>query len=309
MRAGSRQHRFRPAHHERHSHRFAGGHEVGASAFVSDGVARFDNGPGSDDRTEQRLSAYSAHVQAQLSPAWRTLLRAGTSRDEAESLDTAFGGRFVTDQAQALWQNTFALGKTAALVAGAEYVRQEIDTTTVYAVTSRRIVSLFAALNLDHGPHAVQASVRRDDNSQFGSPTTGSVAYGYRFTPELRARAAYGTAFHAPSFNDLYFPDFGNPSLRPERSTNREAGLDWESGAHRLSAVYFDNRIRDLVVFVFDPVTFIGLPENLEQARIRGTDLGYAGRLYGTSVRAKLTLQDPVAEPSGLQPMSMRPTT
>ena len=281
-------------------HRFGGGHEVGASAFVSDGVARFDNGPGSDDRTDQRLSAYSAHIQAQLAPAWRTLLRAGTSRDQAESLDTAFPGRFVTDQAQALWQNTFSLGRAAALVAGVEYLRQEVDTTPTYDVTSRRIVSIFAALNAEHGPHAVQASVRRDDNSQFGSPTTGSIAYGYRFTPQLRARAGYGTAFHAPSFNDLYYPSFGNPALQPERSSNREAGLDWESGAHRLSATYFDNRIRDLVVFVFDPETFIGQPENLERARIRGTELGYTGTFAGTSLRARLTLQDPVAEPSGL---------
>lgn len=282
------------------AHRFSAAHELGASVFFSDGDASFDNGPGADHRTGQKLSAYSVHSRNRFLPAWESLLRLGASRDDSVSSGDAFQGAFKTDQTQSTWQNTFTLAKGASLVAGVEHLVQEVATTTAYSVTRRTITSAFAGFNGDYGNHGVQASVRRDDNSQYGAPATGSVAYGYRITPRVRVRGSYGTAFHAPSFNDLYFPGFGNPDLAPERSRNREAGIDYQAAGHRFTATYFDNRITDLIQFVFDPVTFEGRPENVARARIRGTEISYAGSIAATQMRAKLTLQDPEAQPSGL---------
>lgn len=283
------------------AHRFNPRNEAGASAFYSDGEARFDNGPAADHRTDQKLSVYSVYSQNQLAGAWQSLVRLGASRDDSASLGGPTVSEFRTDQVQATWQNTIALAQGVALVAGVEYLKQDIDTTTAYQVTSRTVKSAFAGLNGDFGDHGVQASARRDDNSQFGAPTTGSVAYGYRITPRLRLRAAYGTAFHAPSFNDLYFPGFGNPDLDPERSRNREIGFDYQASGQRLAATYFDNRITDLIAFTFDPVTSTSRPENVARARVRGTELSYAARFFETQLRAKLTLQDPEALPAGLQ--------
>ena len=39
----------------------------------------------------------------------------------------------------------------------------------------------------------------------------------------------------------------GNPNLKPERSQNREAGLHYAANGQRVDAVYFDNRISDLI--------------------------------------------------------------
>jgi vitamin B12 transporter len=54
-------------------------------------------------------------------------------------------------------------------------------------------------------------------------------------------------------------------------------------------------------VFVFNPVTFLSRPENVSEARIRGVELSYAGHFLDTQLRAKLTVQDPEAEPTGFQ--------
>ncbi len=40
-----------------------------------------------------------------------------------------------------------------------------------------------------------------------------------------RVTASYGTAFKAPTFNELYYPFFGNAALRPESSRTVEAGI------------------------------------------------------------------------------------
>ena len=283
------------------AHRLNPGNEIGASVFYSDGEAHFDNGPTTDNRTDQKLSVYSVYSQNQLAEGWQSLVRIGASRDDSASLGAASVDEFKTDQTQATWQNTFALGRNTSLVAGAEYLEQEIATTTDYEATRRTIKSLFAGLNGDYGNHGVQASLRRDDNSQFGAPTTGSIAYGYRITPAVRLRGAYGTAFHAPSFNDLYFPGFGNPDLKPERSRNREVGFDYQGEQQRFTATYFDNRITDLIVFTFDPASGSSRPENVSESRIRGTELAYSGRILDTQLRAKLTVQKPETEPAGFQ--------
>lgn len=283
------------------AHRFDPRNEAGASVFYSEGKAHFDNGPTTDNLTDQKLSVYSVYSQNQLAQAWQSLVRLGASRDDSASLGAPTVSKFKTDQSQATWQNTFTLAKDISLIAGAEYLKQEVDTTTAYVVTERTIKSAFAGLNADYGNHGVQASVRRDDNSQFGAPTTGSIAYGYRITPAMRVRAAYGTAFHAPSFNDLYFPGFGNPDVKPERSRNREIGFDYQAAQQRFVVTYFDNRITDLIVFSFNPETSVFRPENVSKARIRGTELSYTARFFETQLRAKLTLQDPETEPTGLQ--------
>jgi vitamin B12 transporter len=136
--------------------------------------------------------------------------------------------------------------------------------------------------------------VRQDDNSQFGNHSTGLLGYAYALTSALRLRVGAGTAFKAPTFNDLYFPGFSNPNLRPERSRSKEVGASYERAGHRLSATYFDNRITDLIVL--DP-TFT--PQNLASARIKGTELAYQAFLGSLNVRAQATFQDPVDDTTG----------
>jgi len=275
--------------------RFAPDAEVGVNAFYSDGTTHFDAGPDTDDVNRQKVSAYSAFLQNKFTPAWQSLLRVGRGTDDIVTTGL-FPGTFRTEQDQATWQNTFSVDG-GALIAGAEYLRQKVTSDVQYSTTSRTIGSAFAGFTGDYGPHGVQANVRYDDNSQFGAHTTGSLGYGYRVNEGLRLRASGGTAFHAPTFNDLYFPDFGNPDLEAERSRSFDVGVDWQSAAQKLSATYFENRISNLIVF--DLTTF--LPENLDKARIRGGEVTYQATLLETLVRAKMTLQQPENETNGQQ--------
>jgi vitamin B12 transporter len=271
------------------------GNEAGISAFYSDGRTHFDNGPTTDDLNHQKLSTYSIYSRNQITPAWRSLLRIGRGTDDIVTTG-AFPGRFRTDSDQATWQNTFD-APGGSFIAGAEYLRQKVASDTDYTQTSRTVGSGFAGYTGDYGSHGFQANIRYDDNSQFGGHTTGSIGYGYRFDEHWRLRATFGTAFHAPTFNDLYFPFFGNPELQAERSKSGDIGIDWKSGAQRFSATYFENRISDLIVF--DVATF--LPQNLDRARIRGGEFAWQGTVAATEFRAKLTLQRPENEATGSQ--------
>jgi vitamin B12 transporter len=61
----------------------------------------------------------------------------------------------------------------------------------------------------------IQADVRRDDNSAYGGNTTGRLGMSWRAMRGLKLRALAGTSFRAPTFNDLYFPDYGIPPGTP----------------------------------------------------------------------------------------------
>jgi len=68
-------------------------------------------------------------------------------------------------------------------------------------------------------------------------------------------RGSYATGFRAPTIDDLFFPDFANPHLRPEKSNGFDAGVDQRFLEDRLklSVGYFWNRFRDLLLFVTSP--------------------------------------------------------
>jgi len=267
--------------------------ELGLSIFQSDGAAHFDNGPTTDDVNHQTLSAYSLYSRNQITSAWQSLVRTGESTDDL-TVTGALPRFFRTRQPQVTWQNDVKLGPGTA-IAGVEYLAQNVASDTAYTQTYRTIKSTFTGYSGEYDKHGWQANVRQDDNSQFGNHTTGLVGYAYRLTSELRLRVGAGTAFKAPTFNDLYFPGQSNPDLRPERSRSKEAGVNYEVGSNRFSATYFDNHITDLIVFP----TFTSPPENIDRARIKGTELAYQGFFGGLQANAQLTFQDPVNEETG----------
>lgn len=276
----------------------APGHELGLRLLHSDGVSRYDSSPKAKDfSNEQVVGAYSVYSRNRLAHAWTSTVRLGRSTDDATNrTDGVASSVFHTDQDQLSWQNDFVLPIGRALLA-AEYLKQQLMSTTAFPVTERTIRSLLAGWNGSLRDHRLQFNLRRDENSQFGGKNTGFAGYGYQFTPDWRAHVSYGTAFRAPSFNELYFPNTfgalfaGNANLRPEFARNREAGLDWEAGGHRFSAVYFDNKVSDQIV---------GYPLlNVTSATLSGTSFSYAGNLGSWSGGVTIDLQRPRDDATG----------
>ena len=270
-------------------HTWAPGHDVSLRALVSEGTAHFDAGLGSDDVNRQRLATYVLEARDKIFANWTSTLRLARGTDDITTLG-GFPGEFRTDQNQLSWQNDIAFAD-GQIAAGVEYRRENVESTTDYSLARRSIRSAFAGYSGTFGAHLLQASVRRDDNSQFGARNTGNLAYGYRITPAWRLSAAAGTAFKAPSFNDLYFvsPFFsGNPDLQPERATSREVALRYDAGAARAGLTVFRNDVRDLIAVDSTFSTVI----NVNEARIRGGTLELAADVAGYRLKAEATHQE-----------------
>ncbi len=277
-------------------------HELGFTAFQSQGSTHFDAGSATDDVNRQTLGAFAVYSRNQFTDSWTSLVRLGTSRDKLVTVG-AFPGYFQTDQQQATWQNDIQL-QSGTLVGGLEYLDQHVGSDTLYKQNNRTVASAFGGYRGAFGNHGVQLNARHDASSQFGGQNTGSLGYSYRLTNALRLRAAAGTAFKAPTFNDLYFPDqppffFSNPNLLPERSRSREIGVDINAASQNLAVTAFENDISNLITIVTDPATFVSTTQNLAQARIRGAELAYRAEWQGWQARVQATVQDPRDQTTG----------
>ncbi|MDO9095450.1 MAG: TonB-dependent receptor [Rubrivivax sp.] len=237
-----------------------------ATLLKAEGKTHYDDGPGADTRAKLRTEVISAQLAGPVTGAWRTSLKASRSRDDFDTLASTRAsnlGNIGTTQTQLGWENQIATPLGTALVL-AERVQQEVERPgTPFAVSERSVTGLALGLNGEAGAHGWQANLRRDRNSQFGGQTTGSLGYGYELAPGLRATASFGTSFVAPSFNQLYFPGFGNPNLLPEEGRQREVGLVWRSGPVTSRVAYFDNRIRGYI-------SSGPLPTNIPRVKVDG---------------------------------------
>jgi vitamin B12 transporter len=277
-------------------HTWAPGQELALRALLSEGTTHFDSGPDSDDINRQRLATYALESRNKLHANWSSTLRLARGIDDIQTLGS-FPGRFRTDQDQASWQNDIAAGG-GQIALGLEYRRESVESNADYSAHSRTIRSLYAGYSGIAGANLLQTSARLDDNSQFGARATGNLAYGYQFTPDWRVSAAAGTAFKAPSFNDLYFvsPFFsGNPDLKPERATNQELAANYDNGAQRAGLTLYRNRIRDLIAV--DP-TFSTVI-NVNAARIRGGTLHIGADVAGYRLKAEITREEAIDEATG----------
>jgi vitamin B12 transporter len=267
-----------------------------ASWLKSEGTTHFDDGPGTDSRAALGTEVLSAQVSGPVAGPWRTALTLARSRDDSDTLASASAftplGNTATTQMQLTWLNQIDTPLGTALVL-AERVAQEVQRPGApFAASDRTVTGLALGLNGEAGAHGWQANVRRDRNSQFGSQSTGSLGYGYTLAPGLRATASVGSSFVAPSFNQLYFPGFGNPNLLPEEGRQRELGLVWRSGPVTSRIVAFDNRIRGYI-------SSGPLPTNIPRVKVDGISASVDAVLGAWTLAGSIDSINPVNATEG----------
>jgi len=129
--------------------------------------------------------------------------------------------------------------------------------------------------------------VRYDNNQDFGPEWSPSFSTAYLLKETgTKFKAGYAEGFRAPTFNDLFFPGFGNPGLRPETTWEINAGVEQRLWRDRLQVevIYFHREARDLIVFR-------GLrPENVGQVIFDGAELILRAKLgYGFAFNGNYT--------------------
>ncbi len=198
--------------------------------------------------------------------------------DPGFDFDVPFRSQVDVVRREAEWLNSFFIGKWSTTTLGFGYRHEEGDNKGVFR-TARSVPSVMFEQQLRFLDRLfITGGFRIEDDSVFGQATTGqgSVAFVIKETG-TRLRGSAGTGFRAPTFNDLFFPDFGNPNLLPERSQTWDAGFDqslWQNRV-RLKFTWFATHFRDAITCcVVLPTAPFGGPVNAGKARSKGVESG-----------------------------------
>jgi vitamin B12 transporter len=278
----------------------AAGHHIGVNYVESHLNSQYDSAdflppdfaadPSADFRNHLRTEVASIDYRGEISSLWTTTVQLARNLD-----DSLTGGqvlsRFRTDREQLTWQNALHLAPGQQVVLAYEYLHEKEQATGFADDFSRNNNAFVAGYSGQFGANHLEASLRNDANSVYGNNTTGSLGYSYELIPGLKLRALAGTTFRAPTFNDLYFPDFGVPTIKPERGRSVEVGTEWRSGDTSASATVYQNKVKDLIGFDPDPngtdcpVGDFGCAANTDHATLRGATLTGAQGWGGFTLR------------------------
>jgi len=278
--------------------------KVSGQVLASNAFSEYDGAFQNSTTSAQRVG--SVRLDWQAAPALDTSLRLGRSVDRSQNYlngTRTSNGRFETTRNQLSWQNDITIGTAQLVTAGIDADHTKVASDLAYNQTERDTTGVFVEHQWTGDAWSTQVNARRQNYDRFGDQTTGSVALGYRFNPALRAYASWGSAFKAPSFNQLYYPGYGNPDLESEQSRSLEAGLRGRAGVlHWKVAAYrtdIDNLIQPVEVQTVPYPVYA--PRNIGKARITGLELSMKGHWQRWQMSTSVGFKNPEDRNTGNQ--------
>jgi vitamin B12 transporter len=263
-------------------HKISDSLNAGLSALYSDSTTDIDSAGNAfpNAYSDQKNGSANVFIQHQ-TPLAVTKFSYGQSIDkstthDANSIDYQDGSQFDTIQQQAR-SETSINAQPGTVIIGAEWLSQKLDaskvkvfnadfsdfTATAYDPEDRTVKSGFVGYQLSEDNYDLQANYRVDDNSQYGNEDTYNIGAAIRPLDGVRIGASYATGFRAPTFNDLYYPGYSNPDLKPETSKNTEVFVEYNKGS----------QISRLTGYHTDVDDFISNATNTSKAQIKGLSL------------------------------------
>ncbi len=141
---------------------------------------------------------------------------------------------------------------------------------------------------------------RVDGNEDFGREVSASWSTGYvqdwhsNGRWRTHVKGGYAEGFKAPTFNQLFYPYFGNPNLDPEISSEYDGGVGQHLGFSWLSVegTYFTRRTKNLIQSA-QTTQHTSVTANASRAEVSGPEATLnVGPFYGATLRGTYTYLD-----------------
>lgn len=302
------------------------GQEIGVRVFASKNNNQYPYNYSSNPvvfNQSNTFSMFTGYSKNKITENWDSLVQISSSTSNTQYLNSGFNDKLETPTYDFLWQNNLKIGQDTLIILGErklQYVNQSnSDFLTGGCATAsppncnvnelRTTNSVAGSYELKRGNNLASIALRNDSISTYGSKLTGSIAYGYFFTPQLRGNINYGTGFRAPAFNDLYYPGYGNVNLKPESNRNIETGIHYETTNLGVHLTAYQNKIENFIIPVNcdypagcpNPANYsYSYPTNFSLVQIRGASLGVNGKIEDLTLKTSFDAMSTVDQTTGL---------
>ncbi len=155
-----------------------------------------------------------------------------------------------TEQQNVQWGNHVQVGN-GSVSGGVDWSRQKMmDGSSDFTTADKNYfdnTGVYLTGQQGFGPVIAEASIRSDHHSDYGWNTTWQTNVGWEFAEGYRVIGGYGTAFKAPTLNQLYSAWGSNPDLKPEKSKQWEGGFEGITGPLEWRLTAYRNDIDELI--------------------------------------------------------------
>ena len=268
------------------AHEFSKTSSLNFNFMHADGLVDYDGTFQNNSAFVQQTAGLKYNFNA--TKSWNVVLAASQSLDENENfLNATYTSTFNTKRDNVSWQNDINIGLSQLLTMGIDYQNDAITSSSSYNATERSNNAIFIQHQWSGESNDAQIAVRNNDYEDFGSHATGSLAFGHQFENDLKLITSYGTAFKAPTFNELYLLDFGygNPNLKPEESESFEIELRNTHAWGKWNLNFYQTNIANLIA---------GFPaNNVNEAQINGVEFRLNTKIADWDTSLDLSFLDP----------------
>lgn len=270
------------------------------SGWYSKSNVEYDAYAGVYGVSDNSNSTLNVRLKNQITSIWSQTLSAGLATDDSKTTSSSIS-RIKTQRLMADWQHDLILSKNSLLSLGLSTYTDRASNISISGNSSRFDESInnkavFAIFQSSINKNDFSLSARVDDHDGFGKHNTGQFAWAYNPNQKLRLLASYGTAFRAPDINELYYPNYGNPKLNPEKSNTVELGLRYQLDPHqKLRINAYHTRISDMIQSV--PIAlYTYRATNVGTANLDGLEIQHDLTRGAWTLLSRFTLQKAIDE-------------
>jgi len=181
-----------------------------------------------------------------------------------------------------IWDQEFGADTLNTLLLGAEYQKQKGEKWGKYGEARDSLNNYSFYLNdqilMLNEDLVLSFGVRNDHHEELGDHVTVKAGIGYTFQiTGTTLYTNYGTSYKAPTFSNLYDPEYGNLNIDPEEGETYEFGIRQSLLEKRLNleCAYWYTKLDDVIAFIYglnpDPEIF-GMYANRDELISKGVE-------------------------------------
>lgn len=206
-----------------------------------------------------------------------TVFSVGQNRDSSDSLSNGQSqGIIETRRDQLSLVNNSQFSDNFQINLGGDFYQDDISKSDLtYDDEKRNITGVFAHALYTTDNWTIEGAVRNDEVEGVDSEVTYNLGLGANIANDSRIVLNHGTGFKVPSFNDLYYPGYGTPTLNSELSETTELFLETRIAQVDTRINLYYSKVDNLIANRNNQAG------NFEEVIIKGAELTLKAQLTG----------------------------